>query len=327
VVGSPLYMSPEQAKNSPDIDSRTDVWSLGVALFEALSGHHPWQGRGSVGELIVAICTEALPHIQDHAPWVPQKLAEVVHRAMSREPAERFQSMADLEKALEPFADGPPEIAYEQLQPVPQQQRARVATRLEDRQRSTSAALSLAQTVTALPKQSNRPLLLGAAAVVVLGTAAGLYVAFGSLTASDGVGAEAPSAAPAASSVASASSAFQVFVTVEPATATVAVGGQDQDLQDGRLVLRGGPGQSFQVTVTDGDRSIEQTVVVTADGQASPNRIELPKPAASTSPGTKPPPVAGGPGPKATGAGSASAAPTPAKPPTKPRELTTDTWK
>ncbi|MBW2456638.1 MAG: serine/threonine protein kinase, partial [Deltaproteobacteria bacterium] len=328
VVGSPLYMSPEQAKNSPDIDLRTDVWSLGVAMFEALSGTHPWEGRGSVGELIVAICTEALPHVQDSAPWVPADLATIVHRAMSRQPTERFQSMAALEKALEPFAEGTPNIQYDGLQPVPQRLRGQVATRVEDRGGSTSAALSLAQTVTVIPKQSNRPLLAVGAAVLVLGLGAGLYVAFGrSPQPSDAPHGDGPALTQPTDPGSAAPAPFQVFVTIEPAAAKVSVDGEHQQLQAGRLVLRGGPGQSFEVTVTDGDQKLERTVVITDGGQAAPSRLELAQAAGSASAtGAQPVPVAGKPPPSTSGAGPASSTPVKPRPPDKPRDLTTDTW-
>ena len=61
MLGSPMYMSPEQARNAKAVDERTDVWSLSVVLWEALSGQRLWGGQSSLGELIVAICTEPDP--------------------------------------------------------------------------------------------------------------------------------------------------------------------------------------------------------------------------------------------------------------------------
>ncbi len=329
VVGSPLYMSPEQAKNSPDIDLRTDIWGLGVSMFEALSGTHPWQGRDSVGELIVAICTEPLPHIQDCAPWVPPELAEVVHRAMSRRPAERFQSMAQLEEALEPFTESTRELHYDLLQPVPQRLRSHVAVRSADRGRNTSAAISMAQTVSAVPKQSVRPILAVTAAAVVLAAAAGAYLTFGGSEPSSNVARpdEPSSAQPPAGAGPAAPSQYVVRVAIVPTGATVSVDGQQQELQAGQLLLSGGPGKSFVVTVTDGDRKLDRKVVITADGEAAPSQLELPPTAPSaTATHSKGAPATTGPAPKASGTGPSTGPPTPPKPPVKPKELTTDTW-
>ncbi len=101
VIGSPMYMSPEQAKNDPSIDERSDVWSLGATMYEALAGMPPWAGRTSVPQIIVALCSEELTPIQDHAPWIPASIATIVHRAMQKSPDDRYASMHDMCEALE----------------------------------------------------------------------------------------------------------------------------------------------------------------------------------------------------------------------------------
>jgi serine/threonine protein kinase len=68
MLGSPLYMSPEQAKGRKDIDHRTDIWSLGVVLYKALTGQVPHAGHDTVLTLMMALCTEPAPPIQDLAP-------------------------------------------------------------------------------------------------------------------------------------------------------------------------------------------------------------------------------------------------------------------
>jgi serine/threonine protein kinase len=130
VIGSPMYMSPEQAQSSKDVDQRTDVWSLGAALYEALSGTPPWAGRTTVGELILAVCTLPLDHLQDRAPWVPPMLADVVHRAMRRNPAERYQSMDEMMNALLPGIGGQAAVADRDLRPASAAERSVVAARL-----------------------------------------------------------------------------------------------------------------------------------------------------------------------------------------------------
>lgn len=111
IMGSPRYMSPEHAQNAKNIDGRSDIWSLGVSLYEALSGVNPWQQYNTVGELLIAICTRRVPPLRDYAPWVEPGLASVVHRCLRQEPDERFQSATELAAALAPFASKQPVAA------------------------------------------------------------------------------------------------------------------------------------------------------------------------------------------------------------------------
>jgi serine/threonine protein kinase len=104
VLGSPMYFSPEQAKNAKTVDHRSDIFSLCVSLYEALSGRRPWDECGAVGEIILALCTKTAPRLEEIAPWIPQGLARVVHKGMEREPDARYASSAELYAALAPFA-------------------------------------------------------------------------------------------------------------------------------------------------------------------------------------------------------------------------------
>jgi eukaryotic-like serine/threonine-protein kinase len=104
VLGSPRYMSPEQVTNARSADAASDVWSLCASLYEALSGRALWQGRSSLGELIVAICTEPVPLLSVDAPWVPRELALVVQRGLERTRSRRYRDMHELISALEPHA-------------------------------------------------------------------------------------------------------------------------------------------------------------------------------------------------------------------------------
>ena len=104
MLGSPLYMSPEQALGAKDIDHRADLWSLGVALYQALAGRTPFDHITSLGALIVEITSGHLPPVQEVAPWVPTQVAAIVHGALRRSRNDRFQSADkdDAPSGLEP---------------------------------------------------------------------------------------------------------------------------------------------------------------------------------------------------------------------------------
>jgi serine/threonine protein kinase len=115
MLGSPMYMSPEQAKDAKTVDERTDVWSLSVVLWEALSGRRLWGGQTSLGELIVAICTEPIPQLDIVAPWIPRDLARVVHRGLERDPNLRPSSVRAFIESLSLFSGGTDRVQQSQL--------------------------------------------------------------------------------------------------------------------------------------------------------------------------------------------------------------------
>ncbi|MEJ7729996.1 MAG: protein kinase [Polyangiaceae bacterium] len=118
VLGSPRYMSPEQAKNAKRVDQRSDVWSVAVSVFESLTGTRPWQECTTVGEIIVAICTEDLPDMRKLAPWLDPALIAVVRRGAARDPAARWPTAASFAEALAPFAAPRDEVTRETLRPI-----------------------------------------------------------------------------------------------------------------------------------------------------------------------------------------------------------------
>ncbi|MBI5533466.1 MAG: serine/threonine protein kinase [Deltaproteobacteria bacterium] len=103
MMGSPLYMSPEQMRNAKDVDARSDVWALGGILFELLAGKPAFDSR-SLTELCARITSEPTPSLRGLRPEVPAGIEEVVNRCLEKDPAKRFQNVADLAVALGPFA-------------------------------------------------------------------------------------------------------------------------------------------------------------------------------------------------------------------------------
>jgi serine/threonine protein kinase len=109
VLGSPLYMSPEQASSDKTIDGRSDVHALGVVMWECLVGSPPFRAD-SYNNLIVQIITGERPRMADALPSLSPELAAVVERAMARRREDRFQSARELADALEALlARLPPE--------------------------------------------------------------------------------------------------------------------------------------------------------------------------------------------------------------------------
>jgi serine/threonine protein kinase len=99
VMGTPFYMAPEQCEGKASIDHRADVYSLGVILFEMLTGKVPFGGEG-YGEIIVKHITVPAPSARTFAPELSPAIDLILHRAMAKRPDERFQTMGELQAAM-----------------------------------------------------------------------------------------------------------------------------------------------------------------------------------------------------------------------------------
>jgi eukaryotic-like serine/threonine-protein kinase len=114
LLGSPLYMSPEQMRSARDVDHRTDIWSLGAVLFELLSGRPPYDGD-SVGSLMAKILVDKAPSVREFRPDVPEGLAQVIMRCLEKDVNVRFGDVAELSLALTPFAPRRSMLAVERV--------------------------------------------------------------------------------------------------------------------------------------------------------------------------------------------------------------------
>jgi eukaryotic-like serine/threonine-protein kinase len=117
-LGSPWYMSPEQMMDSSSVDHRSDIWSLGVVLFELLTNQRPFDGA-TVPEVCAKVLTGGTPSLRDLQPGIDLGLEAVVFRCLAKEPADRFPDVIALADALQPFSSARHDAAgYRSWQPV-----------------------------------------------------------------------------------------------------------------------------------------------------------------------------------------------------------------
>src|SRR5262249_55478334 len=108
MLGTPLYMSPEQVVGSKQLDHRADLWSIGVVLYEALAGVTPHDEAETLGALLVSICSKPARPVRELVPHVSEMAESLAMRALALDPDERYQSademLDDLDHLL-PYGD------------------------------------------------------------------------------------------------------------------------------------------------------------------------------------------------------------------------------
>ena len=132
VLGTPAYMPPEQARGDVDaIGPQSDVYALGVILFELLTGRRPFMADDTA-ELIQKIVTDPPPKLTEFYPWMDAKLENACLKALAKSPSERFATMAELDRALkeaiEPNLVAPPPLPPKRRAASPPPKRTRWVT-------------------------------------------------------------------------------------------------------------------------------------------------------------------------------------------------------
>lgn len=121
VLGSPYYMSPEQARGDADLDVRTDIHAVGVMLYEMLAAQLPYTGL-SIAGIVERVLHDPFPNVRDVVAAVPEDLERVILKATARRREERFASAAEFAAAARPFRGEPgaqPPAPRRDLSPLP----------------------------------------------------------------------------------------------------------------------------------------------------------------------------------------------------------------
>jgi eukaryotic-like serine/threonine-protein kinase len=140
LMGSPIYMSPEQLRSLRSVDCRTDIWALGVILFEMLAGSPPFQGD-TLPDLSVKIIVTEPPLLRSKRPDAPQGLEAAISRCLEKDSAKRVADIQELASLLAPFGSAAAADSLDRINKVlvPSSPQLDSSQRLSFRDRSSSS--------------------------------------------------------------------------------------------------------------------------------------------------------------------------------------------
>jgi serine/threonine protein kinase len=189
VLGTPLFMSPEQVRGASSVDHRADLYSFGMVIYNMLTGTYAFEGQ-SFGDLLVSICTDPLPRLSQSAPHIPAELDRWFQKACARDPSERYATASDLMDAFAESLGEAPSLARLSMSDITSTSESGITMAHMAQAAKTLAASSgndagishvdtgaSAHTLHEAPKKSRLLPLFGAAILVV-----GAGVAFSLLT-------------------------------------------------------------------------------------------------------------------------------------------------
>lgn len=114
VIGTPQYMAPEQIKPPHEVDGRADLYAVGIIMYLSLTGRTPYLGDNPF-TILHHVLNRPTPNVREKRPEIPEGLAEVIERAMAKDPLHRFQTADEFITALRPYCfDGSSEMMPEQ---------------------------------------------------------------------------------------------------------------------------------------------------------------------------------------------------------------------
>jgi serine/threonine protein kinase len=222
MMGSPLYMAPEQIRSAKNVDARADIYSLGVVLFELMAGHVPIEAT-TIGELFEHIFTRATPTLRSKRPEISPELEAVVMRCLDKSPENRFASAAELAVALGPFIDARASLHGGPLPVGTAPSDVRAAGSTGPTTTLGSAAAVSAARWSAPPSRGARlAVVAGSIGLLVAGAAVATFVARGRMMPATTTTATAPSVAVAAAALPPPAESVVVLPAMASASASSA---------------------------------------------------------------------------------------------------------
>jgi serine/threonine protein kinase len=222
VLGTPYYMSPEQARGLRSIDHRSDLWSLGVIAYKCITGVLPFDGE-SVGDLLVKICTAPPPIPSLTLPGLPKAFDAWFLRVLEREPAQRYASASELGEALSYAAGISARRAPDEHTPHAQTVRATVAVGPLTAMPTAAGITSAPFTASASPSGSSRGVWFAVLAAALVGGSIGVLAVVQLMSARPNASVASGSssiAVPASAPPTARASASATSIVIPSATAT-----------------------------------------------------------------------------------------------------------